>query len=1298
MKRSMLSAESGCRRVSWVAAAWVLCLGAPELLAEEVLSDFGATWSFFRGAVSPDPGSADPPTAWRTPAYNDSSWESGPAAIGYEAALAGFMAPIATELDDMQMLDDDPATPGNEAQPGYAAFYARREFTLTQGQINALTAPVDPANVLLSVAHDDGFVCFVNGTEVARFGLGAAGTDPTLGQLATGHEADEVEYYDITTTVLPALVLTAGSPNLIAIETHNTTLDSSDCSMDLRLSIDDPRADCPTGLACDALPADGTVDPPLPVRVELSWTNSTTVAYDEVRVTRNGTPITGSPFAGDTQMAVDTTPGNFFNRYEVAAVIGGVVCDVLFCEIDECPTGIACVSRIDGVTISWTNSALVAYDEISVTRDGTPIAGSPFPGGTSSVVDASPGDFLNEYEVTATIGGEDCDPPLTCTSTNALELLGENEEWRFFRGTQAPSDPPTDWRTSGFDDALWETGATGIGYGDTDDMTVLDDMEDAYVSYYCRKVVSIPSLAAISSLVFDIDYDDGYIAYLNGTEFARSGTMTDPNTPNLEFAFDDEALGLREAGSFSAVDITHLIGVPGGLQAGNNVFAVEIHNESAGSSDASFIPRLSANGCVTPALSCVFDETTNEVTITLPAFSADSIAITRNGTPLSGSPFPNGTTTVVDPSPIAVDNTYEVTVTVAGRACPPSSCSITCETRDPTALTCALSLVADGGGGFQTQADLSWALPAGSIASIDVEREGALIDTLGPGETSYTDPDVESAEPEDDTEFTVVFNFTNGSTCSIGCPAQSLCPEGLACEVVDDGGVLRAALSWGNVVKEWEMLNIDRDGTVIAMLSGTATSYLDNTIVQVPGEIHTYTLIPVAPAGEEVTTCDSSCTVSAQVPELASYNAPSGGWDYFIDFSGGGGAGVPNLYNPTAGEDGNLDGNWIRAVGLDSWDGSAPLEFGAAPDGDAPGGVDVETDIASSGAEEACGGETSVLRMLDPGDPSNPGGSLADDFPDPYTEPNNRTIFLGLDTLADSQNLLRSGVTFTARWRVRPPASSPAYLGASATGDGQPLDGGRGHVGIYFQDADDPKTMLPSLGQGSSAALAFALESGDTLEMSSEPVSELAGHDIDRFRALWVTCEDPDGDEVYTVTLYMNGATTPAAFFGTGDHALQEPDLTTTIATVETPFFGKSTGNFLAIGLPGAGQDSDIEIDYIGYKRGVHAPTSTPCSGGTIPFQRGDCNNDGSPGGNVTNVVFLLGFLFLGDDPPTCFTACDFNGDGAVPGNTADVIFYLSFNFLGGPPIPEPRLTCAPSSNPLDIALGCQAYVCGGAE
>ena len=60
--------------------------------------------------------------------------------------------------------------------------------------------------------------------------------------------------------------------------------------------------------------------------------------------------------------------------------------------------------------------------------------------------------------------------------------------------------------------------------------------------------------------------------------------------------------------------------------------------------------------------------------------------------------------------------------------------------------------------------------------------------------------------------------------------------------------------------------------------------------------------------------------MSAQVPELADYQPPAGGWDYIINFEDA----ADDQYEAQTQVKGNLDGQWIRAVN-DSWDGSAPM-------------------------------------------------------------------------------------------------------------------------------------------------------------------------------------------------------------------------------------------------------------------------------------------------------------------------------------------------------------------------------------
>ena len=76
---------------------------------------------------------------------------------------------------------------------------------------------------------------------------------------------------------------------------------------------------------------------------------------------------------------------------------------------------------------------------------------------------------------------------------------------------------PNNWNQQGFDDSSWSEGASGIGYGDDDDATVIAPT----ISLYMRKEFQIFDVSHISRIILDIDYDDAFIAYLNGVEIGR---------------------------------------------------------------------------------------------------------------------------------------------------------------------------------------------------------------------------------------------------------------------------------------------------------------------------------------------------------------------------------------------------------------------------------------------------------------------------------------------------------------------------------------------------------------------------------------------------------------------------------------------------------------------------------------------------------------------------------------------------------------------------------------------------------
>ncbi len=173
-------------------------------------------------------------------------------------------------------------------------------------------------------------------------------------------------------------------------------------------------------------------------------------------------------------------------------------------------------------------------------------------------------------------------------------LVIEGDLWQYFKGL---NEPPVDWNQLSFDDSAWSIGATGIGYEagigyQSCIATDLSDMQNNYISVYARHLFFVDDSSQFIGLTLSVDFDDGYIAYINGI---RVDSQNPPNPP----AYDQPATGSHEACSgtgtpsgpcpLEQVDlsnhITHLV-------PGLNVLAFQVHNSDISSSDFLFIPQL----------------------------------------------------------------------------------------------------------------------------------------------------------------------------------------------------------------------------------------------------------------------------------------------------------------------------------------------------------------------------------------------------------------------------------------------------------------------------------------------------------------------------------------------------------------------------------------------------------------------------------------------------------------------------------------------------------------------------------
>jgi spore coat protein CotH len=159
-------------------------------------------------------------------------------------------------------------------------------------------------------------------------------------------------------------------------------------------------------------------------------------------------------------------------------------------------------------------------------------------------------------------------------------LIKANEQWRYFPGTLSPPavEPAATWRTLSFDDSGWLQGPGGFGYADDDDATLIPEV----MSVFMRKKFIVVDKTKIEAGVLSVDYDDGFVAYLNGTEIARAnmdGKGEFPAYTTNTSGFGDE--GLVDPLPFTVSKET----LQGLLIEGENVLSVQVHNENIGSSD-----------------------------------------------------------------------------------------------------------------------------------------------------------------------------------------------------------------------------------------------------------------------------------------------------------------------------------------------------------------------------------------------------------------------------------------------------------------------------------------------------------------------------------------------------------------------------------------------------------------------------------------------------------------------------------------------------------------------------------------
>ncbi|MFT5127771.1 MAG: outer membrane protein assembly factor BamB [Rhodothermales bacterium] len=155
-------------------------------------------------------------------------------------------------------------------------------------------------------------------------------------------------------------------------------------------------------------------------------------------------------------------------------------------------------------------------------------------------------------------------------------IIEKGATWQYLAG----EDPVPQWQS--LDAALqgnWKRGKAGFGYGDDDDATRLD-MRKKYTRVYIRHEFSGAATKDLKTLGLMLNFDDGFIAYLNGKEVARSHVQGHGSKAKTSG---------HEAGNFEYFEFKDWQRL---VLPGRNVLALAGYNTSANSSDFSLDPYL----------------------------------------------------------------------------------------------------------------------------------------------------------------------------------------------------------------------------------------------------------------------------------------------------------------------------------------------------------------------------------------------------------------------------------------------------------------------------------------------------------------------------------------------------------------------------------------------------------------------------------------------------------------------------------------------------------------------------------
>ncbi len=166
---------------------------------------------------------------------------------------------------------------------------------------------------------------------------------------------------------------------------------------------------------------------------------------------------------------------------------------------------------------------------------------------------------------------------VTFAPDQTVAIVPKGATWKYW---DKASDLGTAWRALGFNDTAWPSGPAELGFGDDDEATVIDGGADGdrTPTIYFRGKFTVADPSRFTALQINLRRDDGAVVYINDTEVFRT------NMPAGAIAYTTWASssGTDEDEYYVQAVATSVL-VPG-----ENIFACEVHQANADSSDLSF--------------------------------------------------------------------------------------------------------------------------------------------------------------------------------------------------------------------------------------------------------------------------------------------------------------------------------------------------------------------------------------------------------------------------------------------------------------------------------------------------------------------------------------------------------------------------------------------------------------------------------------------------------------------------------------------------------------------------------------